>query len=117
MKDAIDIKFVSYSGEYPTLCSGVLVLNVNGKDMRFGYEPLDIPAKDEDKCNYPRFWTSGGSVTFDEDWNESVWSGEWEWLVSKSQLKELPKEIIENKDLVMKVFNENVLPGCCGGCV
>ena len=26
------IKFVSYDGEYPTLCSGKLTLEINGKD-------------------------------------------------------------------------------------
>lgn len=117
MKDPIDIKFVSYSGEYPNLCSGVLILSVDDKVMRFGYESLEIPVKDENKDNYPKFWCSGGGVSFDEDWNESVWFGDWKWLVSDSELKELPKEIVENKDLVMKIFNENVLPGCCGGCV
>ena len=117
MSDQIDIKFVSYSGEYPTLCHGVLILNVNGKDMRFGYEPLEYPDKPENKDNYPIFWASGGSVAFDEDMNESVWSGDWEWSVSNSELNELPKEIVENKDLVMKIFNENVQQGCCGGCV
>lgn len=117
MSNQIDIKFVSYSGKYPTLCHGVLVLNVNGKNMRFGYEPLEYPVEPENKDNYPIFWESGGSVVFDEDWNDSVWSGKWEWSVPEYKLKELPKEIVENKDLVMKIFNENVPFGCCGGCV
>ena len=85
--------------------------------MRFGYEPLEYPVEPENKDNYPKFWISGGSVSFDEDWNDSVWYGDWEWSVSESGLKELPKEIVENKDLVMEIFNEHVPSGCCGGCV
>lgn len=115
MKDC-SIKFISYSGEWPTLCHGVLVLEVNGKQFRFGYEPLDLPAKAEDKDNYPPFWTSGGGVTFDEEWNDFVWQGDWQWDNDIADT-DLPKEIVENKELVMKIFNENVQQGCCGGCV
>lgn len=113
----IDIKFISYSGEWPTLCHSVLVLEVNGKQMRFGYEVLDYPANDIDKNNYPIFWKSGGGVSFDEEFNDFTWQGKWEWETTASEDKCLPKEIVENKELVMKIFNENVQQGCCGGCV
>ena len=39
-----DIEFVSYSGDYPCLCYGTLILKVNGKNMKFG-----------DKSKYPQF--------------------------------------------------------------
>lgn len=100
-----DIKFVSYDGSYPCLCYGVLVLEVNGKQLAFGGD------------EYPRFWTSGGSVSFDEDWNEEVLVGDWCWFTSEYDEKMLPKDIIENKDFVMELFNSNVPQGCCGGCV
>ena len=29
------LKFISYDGEYPNLCSGTLILNLNGKDVVF----------------------------------------------------------------------------------
>lgn len=56
-----DIEFVSYDGEYPCLCYGTLILKVNGKNMKFG-----------DKSKYPQFWSSGGNVSFDSEWNESI---------------------------------------------
>ena len=111
----IDIKFISYSGEWPTLCYGLLVLEVNGKQMSFGSDVLIISEK-HDTVNYPRFWKSGGGVSFDEDWNDFVWQGEWEWDYTTNEAR-LPKEIIDNKDAIMRVFNDNVPYGCCGGCV
>lgn len=32
-----NIKFISYTGEYPNLCRGVLTLKIDGKILRFGY--------------------------------------------------------------------------------
>ena len=31
-----NVKFVSYTGEYPNLCSGTLTLEIKGKKYRFG---------------------------------------------------------------------------------
>ena len=31
------VKFVSYDGEYPNLCTGTLVLNIDGTDYSFGF--------------------------------------------------------------------------------
>ena len=60
------IEFVSYTGEYPTLCHGVLTVKIDGKEYKFGHEPLSY-----DFCkhcypdnNLPRFWSSGGSAGF-----------------------------------------------------
>jgi len=96
------IEFVSYDGGYPNLCSGTLVLKVDGTEKTFGY----------DGCDYPMFWSSGGSVTFDSDWSEDVRSGEWRFSPwEKNEFLE------DNKDALMEIFNKNVPQGCCGGCV
>ena len=52
MKDRL--KFISYDGKFPNLCSGTLVMNLDGKDITFSSYCL----------------SSGGSVSFDEEWNE-----------------------------------------------
>ena len=99
-----DIEFVSYSGEYPCLCYGTLILKVNGKKMKFG-----------DKSKYPKFWSSGGDVSFDSEWNERVIKREWDWYCYEED--KLPTDIVDNKEYVMELFNNNVPWGCCGGCI
>ena len=80
----MNIEFKSYDGAYPNLCSGKLVVKINGKEVSFGktrkFWSWD---KDEDLADYPKFWISGGSCGFDEDWNEYVFS-HWDWEMSAS---------------------------------
>ena len=99
-----NIEFVSYNGEDPCLCYGTLILKVNGKTMKFG-----------DKSKYPQFWSSGGNVSFDSEWNERVTRGEWWWHCYEED--KLPTDIVDNKEYVMELFNNNVPWGCCGGCI
>ena len=117
------VKFISYTGEFPNLCSGVLTLEIDGKEYKFGHDYTmyhfhkDINAwvqEDEDpqNPNFNSFWTSGGSVTFDEDWDSVVEQGEWE-----IDVEELPEQFWDVADEIDRVFNENVPFGCCGGCV
>ena len=99
-----NIEFVSYNGEYPCLCYGTLILKVNGKNMKFG-----------DKSKYPQFWSSGGNVSSDSEWNESIIKREWDWHCYEED--KLPTDIVDNKEYVMELFNNNVPLGCCGGCI
>lgn len=91
-----NIKFVSYDGDFPNLCSGTLVLNIDGTDVTFP----------------PHCLNSGGYVRFDKDWNEDVGCGPWtiEWNAIPEKYRHLESEIID-------VINDNVPWGCCGGCV
>ena len=34
-KNKSRVKFISYTGEYPNLCSGVLTLEIDGKEYKF----------------------------------------------------------------------------------
>lgn len=89
------INFVSYSGSYPNLCRGTLILNINGKNVRFP------------ECCL----SSGGSVWFDNDWGEHIETGPW-------SIYEWPENFPENlKDTVKELINDNIPYGCCGGCV
>lgn len=96
------IKFVSYDGRYPNLCSGKLTLKIDDKEVTFGYHG-----------NYPSFWCSGGRVCADKDWNFTVESGPWEF----SDIRDLPDFLKGHEQELINIFNDNVGWGCCGGCV
>lgn len=95
------VKFISYSGDYPNLCSGTLILKIDGKTVTFG-NPYN-----KSKPQYPDFWTSGGSC----DWDGNITSGTW-----RIDPDELPVEYRAYAAEIEEVFNANVPWGCCGGC-
>lgn len=99
------VEFVSYDGVYPNLCSGKLVLRINGKLYIFYYD-TDKPEVD---CR--NFWYSGGGIKSDHDWNFTIVHAPWEF--SKERL---PEKLQKYADEIFEVFAENVEPGCCGGC-
>lgn len=90
------VEFVSYDGAYPNLCTGQLVLKINGQVREFSRHCLQ----------------SGGTVWFDNDWNAHIENGRWsiDPLSLPEDLEPLRKEIEE-------CINENIPHGCCGGCV
>lgn len=87
------VEFVSYNGAYPNLCSGTLVLRINGIERTL------------ERC-----LSSGGSVTFDENWLETVTQGEW-------SVYNLPDDLEPMREEIEECINENIPYGCCGGCV
>jgi len=90
-----NVEIVSYDGGYPNLCSGKLVLKVADKIWEFPSHCL----------------SSGGSVSFDKDWNEDVQEGPWD-------VKEWPDGFPEEaKPYVLEKINDEIPWGCCGGCV
>lgn len=118
------VKFVSYTGEYPNLCSGVLTLEIDGTQYKFGHNYInyrfdEIKKKwiqtdeDENNPNYEQFWCSGGRCYFTNDYQDSVVERN-EWHIDVEELPEKFKELAEEIDIV---FNENVHWGCCGGCL
>lgn len=117
------VKFISYTGKYPNLCSGVLTLEIDGKECKFGhnsdYSHYDHNLKkwvytDEDSGNpnHDAFWESGGNCGFRNNYEEYVNTGEWRIIAS-----DLPEEFRELAGEIDAVFNENVPYGCCGGCL
>lgn len=92
------VEFVSYDGEYPNLCSGLLVIKVNGKLYELRH-----------------FLSSCGKCYFNDDGNEIVTKGDWE--ISEYKLETYYPELIPFKEEIEKVVNENVEKGCCGGCL
>ena len=112
------LEFVEYTGRYPNLCSGRLFVKIDGELVAFGEYCLGEKGQtdDTDVPVYPKFWTSGGEVTFDENWDEHVsegkWKESWEWATVY-----FPPEIEKLLPRLLKLFNKHVPHGCCGGCV
>ena len=123
-KDTSRVKFISYTGEYPNLCSGVLTLEIDGVQYKFGHDYRywhyhddikDWVQEDEDpnNPNFSSFWRSGGSVVGGApDWNFEVHTGEW-----RIDVDDLPEQFRELAAEIDHVFNSNVRFGCCGGCI
>lgn len=101
------VEFVSYTGSYPNLCNGILTLKIDGKEYKFGHSIYKEPQGD-----YNKFWSSGGCVTSDENWNFDVRKGEWIIDVNR-----IPEEFQKYAAEIDEVFNDNVEYGCCGGCI
>jgi len=89
-----EIKII-YDGAHPNLCSGKLIAVVDGVKWVF-----------PDYCLSP-----GGSIGFDDDWNEHVEQGPWTITEWPGLLPENLKEPIED------AVNEQVEWGNCGGCI
>lgn len=111
----MNIKFVDYDGRFPNLCRGILTLNIDGKNYTFGSQYMNSD------IDFPKFWCSGGSVSFDSNWTESVTSGDWElslFFADSGEIEKAKSMFGENCfEEFLKVMNENVEHGCCGGCV
>jgi len=85
---------VSYDGDWPNACAGQLIIKVDGQI---------IYAK--------KFCCSStGSVSFDDDWNEHVTSGELRW----NDVDDFADDI-EILRAVYSVLDK--VHVCCGGCV
>ena len=118
------VKFISYTGEYPNLCSGVLTLEIDGVQYKFGHNYMAYHCdektgewgytdEDPEHPNFDRFWSSGGCVTSDKDWNFEVECGEW-----KIDVNDLPEQFRDVAEEIDDVMNSGVIPeGCCGGCI
>lgn len=85
------VRFISYDGKYPNLCSGTLVLEVDGKTREIPYA----------LC-------SGGSVFFDKG-NAFVETGRWS--------VNLPEDLEPYRKEIEDLVNDEVPQGCCGGCL
>jgi len=89
------VEFVSYTGEYPCLCHGELIVKIDGKEVNLG------------DC-----LTSGGDVWFDEAGMEHVEEGGW--IIYDY---DIPFEYVNFIPEIEDVVNDNITWGCCGGCV
>lgn len=86
------VEFVSYDGSYPNLCSGSLVIKLDG--IEFVFPPYCL--------------LSNGGKTDDY---EDTYEGKWEITRWPDNFPETAKAI------VITLVNDNVPLGCCGGCI
>lgn len=103
------VEFVSYTGKYPNLCSGVLTLCIDGEEVRFGHDYFESWKTDG---NYDEFWSTGGACGFYADGEDYIDHDEWQLIESN-----LPEKYKPYSEELINVFNENVRCGCCGGCL
>ncbi len=75
------------------LCSGTLTIEVEGKTY-----------------NINNCLCSGGSVWFDEGWDEHIEYGDW-------YIHDLPHELDEYYGEITELVNDNISKGCCGCCI
>lgn len=86
---------IIYDGDWPNLCSGKLIVVINGVIWMFPEHCL----------------VSGGCVWFDDDWNSYINEGDWDVGKWPDYFPEhLKEEVIES-------INCNITRGCCGGCI
>jgi len=91
------VEFLNYDGAWPNLCSGKLSIAVDDTLWEF-----------PDYC-----LSSGGSVSFDDQWQEHVTEGPWsisKWPAGFPSDRNLRKQVEAE-------VNAHVRYGCCGGCV
>ena len=106
------VEFISYTGKYPNLCSGVLTLLIDGKEVSFGhnYSIRDSWVTDG---NYESFWVSGGRCGFTNNYADSYVEDD-EWQID---INNIPEQYRKYAAEIDEVFNSNVPWGCCGGCL
>ena len=91
-----NIEFISYSGKWPNLCRGTLIIKVNEREYYLN-----------------NILNSGGSCRFLNGYSE-VYVEHGNWHIHKESL---PEEIRNLKDEIENIVNLNVKHGCCGGCL
>ncbi len=103
------VEFISYTGRYPNLCSGVLTLKIDNEVVKFGHESknYDWKTHKHNDSNYDKFWVSGGGIR-----NQCPYQDEW-----VINVEDIPEKYRKYAVVIDYLFNENVPRGCCGGCI
>ena len=64
------VRFIEYTGKYPSLCMGVLVLEINGQRYYFGYD-YDL-WNDDGEFIGDNWWLLENFIE-DVDWNSDLY--------------------------------------------
>ena len=108
----MDIRFVSYSGDYPSLCCGILKLTIDGQRWVFDRYCSEPEVDANGDIHSSPFWISGGCAGVDSECNSFCITDPWEL-----DAEEIPEQLKGHEDELIEIFNDNVPWGCCGGCI
>lgn len=86
------VRFISYDGEYPCLCYGILKIEVDGKIWEL-----------------ENALVSNGSCGVTDDDGAYCITAPWS--------ADLPEQLQPYEKEITALVNENVAWGCCGGCI
>ena len=90
------IQFISYSGDYPNLCSGEIAFRIDDAEFNVKYCMI-----------------SGGKCYIDFDGSEIVEHGKWK--LDRDRFKSFMN--FEEISELERQVNIEVPHGCCGGCL
>lgn len=90
LSDSVEV--VKYTGKYPCLCMGTLVLYINGK-----------------RHEWAGCLQSGGTCSVGANGEEFIGQGAWRVSVPFGFEEYLPQ--------IQQWVDNNVPQGCCGGCI
>ena len=123
------IEFISYDGEYPNLCSGLLLVSIDGVKYalclymdHFWDEKNRREILEDDSIIkvYGFHMISGGSCPYNEETEDyEVESGEWNIDADYLKYENGVRFVLSDrqKQELKECVNENVEYGCCGGCI
>ena len=115
------VEFVKYTGDWPCYCGGTLHVKIDGKNIAFGGSNKGrTTLKGKSVIKYPEFWKSGGTADWYDDGfiqEEMIGQGPWKFNIGPWNEKSYPEDILRNMDELLRIMNENVEWGCCGGCL
>lgn len=127
------VEFILYDGEYPNLCHGLLLVDIDG--VKHVFCPYFYPYQDHfwDEKNrrsileddsiikvYGFHMISGGSCPYNEEIEDyDVESGEWDIDVDDLRYENGVRFVLSDrqKQELKDCVNWSVEHGCCGGCI
>ena len=123
------IEFIAYDGEYPNLCSGLLLVSMD--NIKYAFCPYmdhfwseknrrTILKDDSIIKVYGLGMISGSSCPYNEETEDyDVEFGEWNIDVDNLKYENGVRFVLSDrqKQELKDCINESVEYGCCGGCI
>ena len=110
---ADNIKFISYNGDYPNLCSGILTIEINGEIEKFKY---CLESRKRNPVERFKKYPNQGNWVFNPRFNNSDCGllSVPDFTYFKKQAKKPMKESTRRE--IERVINNYLPQRCCDGC-